>query len=248
MKRSVNSTATKIFRNHFLITLFLTRKEVEKSEKLSDHIPNTIKSIKLYNPLNLKKMRTFVKSPIGLFILLMGSILLPSCQEGCIDPAACNYNPNAVKDDGSCLYSCSYESEFVPTETDCSDGDKVFFEIESELTLQIFNEIEGSQHFGEPILSINLKKEKYKTCHNGNYEYHGVAEDVIGFRNVTNRTISFEYTISQTTDEGSKAEYHNRINQLSPGRAAIIQTEKNIFPLHDHTPTKVKLSKVHYHR
>jgi hypothetical protein len=248
MKTSTNPTNRRIYRNHFLIAPFLIRKEEDKSETLNEPASSRLQSIKFKNPLKLKKMRTFAKSPIGLFILLIGGLLLPSCEEGCINPAACNYNPNAVKDDGSCIFSCSYESALIPTETECSEGDKIFFELEADLTLQVFNEIEDSPHFGEPVVSINLQKEKYKTCHNGTYEYDGLAQDVIGFRNVTNRTISFEYTITQTTDEGNKAEYHDQINELAPGRAVIIETEENIFPLLDHTPTKVKLSKVHYHR
>lgn len=193
-------------------------------------------------------MKTFATSPIGLFIFLIGGLMLPSCQEGCIDPSACNYNPNAVKDDGTCLYSCSYESDYDPSETECLPGDTVFFEIQSELTLIITNEVADSPDFGEPIVLMNVKKEKYKTCHNGTYSYNGVAQDVIGFENMSNRTISFEFVVSQTTDEGIKVEYHNKVKELWPGRAVVIHTDENIFPLLDNTPTKVKLSKVFFTR
>lgn len=40
-----------------------------------------------------------------LFVLLIGGFLISCQQQGCTDPTAVNYDPNAVVDDGSCLYS-----------------------------------------------------------------------------------------------------------------------------------------------
>jgi len=92
-----------------------------------------------------------------------------------------------------------------------SNSETVYYNIQSELTLNISNEIEGSQHYGEAIVILNLKKERYKTCLNNEYQYHGVSQDVIGFRNVTNRTISFEYIIAQSLQDESLAKYQNDI-------------------------------------
>lgn len=42
----------------------------------------------------------------NLFILLIGAVVLSSCskKEGCTDPSAENYDPNAEKDNGTCVY------------------------------------------------------------------------------------------------------------------------------------------------
>lgn len=193
-------------------------------------------------------MKTFAKSPIGLFIFLLAGILLPSCQEGCIDPAACNYNPNAVVDDGTCIYNCSYESQYVPSNSSCTNGDKIFHNVQSQISLNIINEVEGSTHYGEPIVSFNVRKDQYQTCLNDTYQYLGNAEDVISFKNATNRTISFEYKATQTLSDGSIAVYFNKVVQLTAGDDVEINTEQNIFPLLDDSTLKVKLFKVRYHR
>jgi hypothetical protein len=193
-------------------------------------------------------MKTFVKSPIGLFILFLGSILLPSCQEGCIDPSACNYNPNAIEDDGSCIHNCSYDSEYVPDNSTCTNGDNIFHEIQGQISLQVLNEVDGSPHFGEPILAVNVRKEKYKHCSNNTYQCNGIANDIIGIKNPTNRTISFQYTITQPLPDGNQVTYSNRIAQLAAKRAIEVNTEKDIFPLLENAPLKISLLNVRFER
>jgi hypothetical protein len=39
------------------------------------------------------------------FLMILGAVALSSCNsDGCIDPAALNYDPNATNEDGSCVY------------------------------------------------------------------------------------------------------------------------------------------------
>ena len=50
-------------------------------------------------------MKTFLKS----IYLISFSLLIASCsKDGCTDPTATNYNPDATDDNGTCIFSNSY--------------------------------------------------------------------------------------------------------------------------------------------
>jgi len=124
----------------------------------------------------------------------------------------------------------------------------MFYDVQSQISIDVINQVAGSDHYGEPIVTVDVRKERYKSCLNGDYQYLGIAEDVIVIQNVTNRAVSFQYKISQALSDGSMAVYKNKAEHLYPGRAIAVNTEKNVFPLLDHTPLQVKLTAVRYHR
>ena len=57
-------------------------------------------------------------------------LVFPDLAFGCMDEAACNYDPEAVADDGNCQYA---EEEYLDCQGDCNndaDGDGVCDEVE----------------------------------------------------------------------------------------------------------------------
>lgn len=71
-----------------------------------------------------------------------GTCILP---DGCTDPLACNYNPNAICDDGSCIVGAPYQ---LNINTDCW-GEEVSWQIEDDQG-SIIQQV-GSNTYGSEI-------------------------------------------------------------------------------------------------
>jgi len=111
------------------------------------------------------------------FIGLISLLIFSSCKKerGCTDFEACNFNPNAKKDDGNCKYvlGCTDPNayNYVP-EAECSDGSCIFDQF-FELYIDFWNEF-GNQPFirfdaeqSDPEIKIDFNA-LYAGASNGN--------------------------------------------------------------------------------
>jgi|GEM_PF-1999828 len=111
------------------------------------------------------------------FIGLISLLIFSGCKKerGCTDFEACNFNPNAKKDDGTCRYvlGCTDPNayNYVP-EAECSDGSCIFDQF-FELYIDFWNEF-GNQPFirfdaeqSDPEIKIDFNA-LYAGASNGN--------------------------------------------------------------------------------
>jgi hypothetical protein len=107
------------------------------------------------------------------------------CTEGCTDPNACNYNPNAGVDDGSCW--------FVESPCDCEDGEGSFVDDC------------GYCVGGNTGLEANFAKDDCDVCDGNNLdkdicgECFGIGESCSGCTD----PLSNNYDSTATIDDGS---------------------------------------------
>jgi len=80
-------------------------------------------------------------NPLSVMVIFLMTLLFTPSETfamvdcgGCVDPDACNFNPAATEDDGSCVYTpecflwaandilCVTEGEFIDYNVLCNDG------------------------------------------------------------------------------------------------------------------------------
>lgn len=152
--------------------------------------------------------------PVVMFFI--GSLMLSSCKkEGCTDSNASNYNSEAKKDDGSCVYP----ADPVPTAPFKAEVDGVIFNVDDiEITVQSFVQqltIRGLRNDGKYIritvpLSISSGtysfEDPFLGSRTGAYydgsSIYGAAAGTgtlnIVSHNTTNNTISGFFSFSAT--------------------------------------------------
>lgn len=188
-----------------------------------------------------------MKTQLILFALL--SFMFTGCCwfggcDGCTDPTACNYDPDAKDDDGTCNYGCN--EILPPPPSVCSGNDLLFYDVLSQISVNVFDTQSGSPYQNQIISLLTIRQDRYQSCVNGQWELDGYAENIIAFKNLTPQTVSFGYQIIQVAPNGQTKQYQNYIGSLAPGQSSQINTGDNTFFNLNSASLQVYLSNIQY--
>jgi hypothetical protein len=120
-------------------------------------------------------------------------------NKGCMQVNACNYNPNAIEDDGSCFF-CA----------DCSGNTLESSELKQSVDINVFDFNPSSNYYNQvfSILTIDWNNDLYCQEVKSNF--------VIKFRNTTNKNITFDYYIESNAN-GQLRTAQGLVQNLAPG-------------------------------
>lgn len=118
---------------------------------------------------------------------------------GCTQNNACNYSSIAEVDDGSC-YFCA----------DCSGGTLISQNILQETDINLFDFNPSSPYYNQVFSLLNVSWTEDDYCSRVERDFW------ITFKNVTNKTITFDYYIESNGD-GNIRSKQGFIQNLAPG-------------------------------
>lgn len=169
----------------------------------------------------------------ALFSMALSSCCILGGCDGCTDPTACNYDPDAKDDDGTCNYGCATNNIVDPPPptppNECSGNDLLYYDVLAQVSVNVFDYQFGSPYQGQVISLLTIRQDRYESCVNGSWDLAGYTENLIAFKNLTQNTVSFGYQIIQTAPNGQTKEYQNFVAQLLPGQTYQINTGDNTF-------------------
>lgn len=130
---------------------------------------------------------------------------------GCTSINACNYNPNATLDDGSCYY-CE----------DCSGTTLESSETVGTVNLNVFDFNPSSPYYNQVVMLFEVEWIQDIYCEDFENNFY------IRFRNVTNQSITFDYITTSNAD-GNIRSTQGFVQNLSPNATYEVLAPPNSF-------------------
>ena len=130
---------------------------------------------------------------------------------GCTSVSACNYDPNANQDDGTC-YFCN----------DCTSNTVESSESKGTVNLNVFDYNSSSQYYNQVVMLFTVEWIQDLYCQDIDNKFY------IRFKNVTNNTITFDYITTSNAD-GNIRSTQGFIQNLAPNDTHEVLTPPNSF-------------------
>ncbi|WP_299059198.1 hypothetical protein [uncultured Polaribacter sp.] len=181
-----------------------------------------------------------MKQKILLIAVLFITILFSSCGDsgtktpekepvlGCTQINACNYAPVATEDDGSCTF-CS----------DCSGNTIENSSVFQSIDVNLFDLNPSSSYFNQVFSTLNVTWYKQDYCIKEENEFY------TSFKNVTNKTVTFDYLI-QSNANGQIRSTQGFIQNLAPGDTFTKLAPNNSFWNLKTYPVTVRINNIKY--
>ncbi|MDR6805554.1 hypothetical protein J2Y45_002137 [Dyadobacter sp. BE34] len=130
------------------------------------------------------------------------------------------------------LFGCPSDPDPDPTTPpatvkECNNGDVKFYDVLAKKSINCWDNTFGSPTQG--VFSVlTLTQNRFQSCVNGKFELKGLTENIVSFKNVTEKTISFDYTITQNYS-GNIRQHQGFVSNLKPGAVDEVNTGDNTF-------------------
>lgn len=147
---------------------------------------------------------------------------------GCTEANACNYEPNATENNGSC-YTCS----------DCSGATLESSSIRQSIDINVFDLNPSSPYYNQVFSTLNI------TWHEEKYCRSAVDNFIITFRNVTSNTITFDYYI-ESNGNGTIRSKQGFVQSLTAGNSFVKEEGDNAFWNLVAVPITVRVNSIQY--
>jgi hypothetical protein len=116
------------------------------------------------------------------------------------------------------LASC----DFFNSLPECVSGDKQYYDTLAQQSINCYDS------YGNAFAVMIVREDIYKTCSDNMYVLNGYTENVITFRNTSNRTVSFDFTVTQHKN-GYYRQYQEYVSRLKPNQTVVFNAGNNMF-------------------